>query len=167
MFAKWRFNNMSTKDLAVSRYSVTSRRVGKTAWLRGSARWQTLENDVTHLPTLAWKKSSLEWMIECAWQRRGPQMTRGTEECCYSRVQSASMRAPYEILLYVLSFPLSLFFLTFIPIVRFPRNFRKNYIIFNLMFELHHARVPILITHIGFIEYNQRNNSVMLNSLFD
>lgn len=94
---------MITRDLAESRYSAISKRVGKTAWLRGSARWQTLENDVRRLPTLAWKKSSLEWMIEWAWKRRG------TEECCYSWVQSASMRAPCEILLFILSFPPSLF----------------------------------------------------------
>lgn len=100
---------MITRDLAESRYSAISKRVGKTAWLRGSARWQTLENDVRRLPTLAWKKSSLEWMIEWAWKRRGTQMARGTEECCYSWVQSASMRAPCEILLFILSFPPSLF----------------------------------------------------------
>lgn len=100
---------MITRDLAESRYSAISKRVGKTAWLRGSARWQTLENDVRRLPTLAWKKSSLEWMIEWAWKRRGTQMAKGTEECCYSWVQSASMRAPCEILLFILSFPPSLF----------------------------------------------------------
>lgn len=100
---------MITRDLAESRYSAISKRVVKTAWLRGSARWQTLENDVRRLPTLGWKKSSLEWMIEWAWKRRGTQMAKGTEECCYSWVQSASMRAPCEILLFILSFPPSLF----------------------------------------------------------
>lgn len=122
---------MITRDLAESRYSAISKRVGKTAWLRGSARWQTLENDVRRLPTLAWKKSSLEWMIEWAWKRRGTQMAKGTEECCYSWVQSASMRAPCEILLFILSFPPSLFSFFFLYLFTDISNLWKYVLLFQ------------------------------------
>lgn len=123
---------MITRDLAESRYSAISKRVGKTAWLRGSARWQTLENDVRRLPTLAWKKSSLEWMIEWAWKRRGTQMAKGTEECCYSWVQSASMRAPCEILLFILSFPLCFHFSSYIR-SQIYQIYENMYYYFNIL----------------------------------
>lgn len=145
---------MITRDLAESRYSAISKRVGKTAWLRGSARWQTLENDVRRLPTLAWKKSSLEWMIEWAWKRRGTQMARGTEECCYSWVQSASMRAPCEILLFILSFPPSLF--SFFFLYSFTDIYISNLWKYILLFQIfYNSDFTILVTIVSKYILNQ------------